>query len=202
MPYNSNSNSTFYTIIWLSKESLESWNQPEFALISERSNWLGNSLKWVLIDFWFEVYNSDKYWSKLQAVFDIIEDGKNTKLKVNMSSAIRSIINKLATQDKIGTIIIELLNTTSKDWTRRPWTIVYNNWNKIVDRMLQNDDESIEHYTDKKTWKNEKIYHSIPDRNEKWYDSQYFDIIIGKRLKEIVAKNKFIDNTKEEDLPF
>ncbi len=205
MPYNSKNysskNEKTYIITWLSKESLDTWAPLQFVLTSDKETLLWDTIQWVLTDFYFDIFDWD-HWPKLQAIFSIIEDWENVKLKANMSYLIRNIINKLSTQDKLGVITIKLINTTNQSWERRWGTIIENDWKKVQSRLLENDDKSIEFYTDKKTWKKEKLYHSIPDRNEKWYDSQYFDIIIGKRLKEIVSKNKFVDNTKEEDLPF
>lgn len=198
MPYTSNSYSKTYTIIGLSQDDLNAEKVPQFALISDRQTWLWNSIAWKLVDFELAVFQSKEYWDKLQAIFTIEEEWEEVKIKCNMSWAVRTIMNKLASQDGIGNISIQLLNTKSDDWKRRPWTVVTNNLQKIDKKYLENNDKSILLFDNPKTWMQEKIWNSTKDFANKWYKSKYFDVLLANKIKSSIKS----DNDTDWDLPF
>lgn len=200
MPYTSSYTKT-YTIVWLSQDDMTTGKAPEFALLSDRSNKLGNTIAGYLLWFDLDIFHSKEYWDKVQAIFTILEDWEEAKIKVNMSSAVRTIMNKLASQKTFGKISIQLLNTSWSDWKRYPGTIVYNDKTKIDTKFLDKDDKSIWEFKNPMNWLIQKIYSTTEEFQKNWYKAKQFDVILANKIREIIESSPKHE-LDEEDTPF
>lgn len=178
------------TITGLKAETMETqdaegqYPTPQFALISDISNPMGNFVCGYFNGCKKNIYKSDKYGDSLQAEISLIDakTGESAILRANITGVMRKILNKLASQDKLGFIKIELFNVPqfAKEWEVQDKTkrsaacAVYNNWEKIKETALDFEKElalwSIIQTKNKKG-KLETDYHDVTDiDNDKWHD--------------------------------
>lgn len=97
------------TITGLKAETMETQDSegqyptPQFALISDISNPMGNFVCGYFNGCKKNVYKSDKYGDSLQAEISLIDakTGEPAILRANITGVMRKILNKLASQDKL-----------------------------------------------------------------------------------------------------
>lgn len=199
---------SFITITGLKSEVMNAkdvdWNYPapQFAYMNNIENPVGERITWYFWGIKYSIYDAKEYWKKLQVSINFIDavTRELSTLRCNMSALMRSILNRLASQEKLGLIRIELWNvpSTDKDWNedktkRKAVASVFNDGQKITTKKLDFDEQvkagTIKKIMNPQTGVENVVYHSVADiESAQWFDGMLLAIIEDLPLADLPPK--------------